>query len=318
MSRLCLSASFRRLTSLPRAPPISSSQLATGFRSRRSFDAVSRYSTGSQVDKFVATPRTAERPLQPVNYDKRRRPRNTVIVRGFDPETTSVEDIRRLLSPYGPIRQLSKSWSALLLTVGEAHLPTDMHGRSVCYVEFAKVNDAMAVISSHRGFPLRIREQILNISFGVDAVEVGEPSNSLWVAGLDTSTRPNLEQLRDLFHPYGEVENIILSAWLCFQTYLDHSSFPADRKGLPTCIVRFSSVRDAEKAILAHREKPIKYRGLVLQLRFSNSKPSEARTPNPTLHVAGFCGDEDALLALIPEQTPLIQNLYMCEYPHSL
>ena len=189
-----------------------------------------------------------------------------------------------------------------------------MHGRGVCHVEFFQLFSAKKAIFNHKSFPLRIHDQPLFINYAVDVVEVGEPSRLLWVTGLDTSKAVDLEELKGIFEEFGEVENIILSAYfyLPFAHTLTRDRFRhADRKGLPSCIVRYSSVEEADEAIQAHRKKRLRHHGLALQIRYSTSKPHELRTPNPTLHIMGFRGDHATLLSYIPNHAQQVKDLWM-------
>jgi hypothetical protein len=70
-------------------------------------------------------------------------------------------------------------------------------------------------------------------------------------------------------------------------------------------------VKAATKAIHAHQDNPIRYRNLNLQLRYSIHKPSEFRKPNPTLHVAGFAGDQVTLLSYLDEYADKVEKLVM-------
>ncbi|GJE89107.1 RNA-binding domain-containing protein [Phanerochaete sordida] len=263
-------------------------------RFRVSLAAASRYSTATQVLRAKARFGIAreqveddddadmlDRLEQDPDTDRwvrfgTREERRTIIVRGFNPDTTTVADIKRMLEPYGEILQLN------------------LHGRSVCYVEFAKLASARSVIYNHKSYPFRLDDVPLTVNYAVDLIEVGEPCRMLWVSGLDMSTRPNLEELKRMFEKYGEVENIILN-----------------RQGQPTCIVRYTTVAEAEAALQAHRERRLRYRGLALQLRFSNSKPAPTRQPNQQLHVMGFCGDEATLLSYIVEYASRVRHIYM-------
>lgn len=295
MSRLCSARAVQRLVALAKASSsLTSIRTTHALRFRLSVAAASRYSTATQVQPAAARfglasanadddtaldamDRLEQEPESDwVKFKGRREERRTIIVRGFDPETTTVLDIKHMLEPYGTILQLN------------------LHGRSVCYVEFAKLATARSVIYKHKSFPFRLNDVPLNINYAVDIVEVGEPSRMLWVSGLDMSSRPNLEELRDMFGRFGYVENIILN-----------------RKGLPTCIVRYSSVEEATEALKAHRMRRFRYRGLALQLRYSTSQPSAVRAPSRQLHVMGFAGDQEKLLSYVAEYASRVEDVYM-------
>ena len=51
------------------------------------------------------------------------------------------------------------------------------------------------------------------VNYAVDIVKVGTPNRAVWVSGLDMSTPPDLVELRDMFSRFGDVENVILSAF---------------------------------------------------------------------------------------------------------
>ena len=189
-----------------------------------------------------------------------------------------------------------------------------MHGKNVCYVEFYHLNSAKKAVYNHKSYPLRLHDQSLYINYAVDVIQVGNPSNLLWVSGLDTSSKVDLEELKDMFEEFGEVENIILSASRlpvpisCFRTLTISLS---DRQGLPTCIVRYSSSEDAEYAIKAHQKRRLRHHGLALQIRFSDSKSPTTRLPNPTLHVMGFSGNQKKLLSYISDYVDQVQDVYL-------
>lgn len=88
-----------------------------------------------------------------------------------------------------------------------------MHGRSVCYVEYAQLSSARRALINHKSFALRIHDKPLLVNYAVDIIEVGEPCRALWVSGLDMSPPFDLKELKEIFDQFGDVENIILSAF---------------------------------------------------------------------------------------------------------
>jgi hypothetical protein len=88
----------------------------------------------------------------------------------------------------------------------------DFHGKTVCYVEFAKLSSAQTVIYNMKKIPFRINGKVVKVNYAVDIVDVGKPSRLLWVTGLDMSMPLDLVRLKRIFDKYGEVENIIPSA----------------------------------------------------------------------------------------------------------
>lgn len=95
-----------------------------------------------------------------------------------------------------------------------------MHGRAVCHVEYVETISARRAVYKHKSFPLQLNDQPLYVNFAVDVVQTGKPSNALWVSGIDTSSRVDLQELKDLFEQFGDVENIVLSASYCYTAYI--------------------------------------------------------------------------------------------------
>lgn len=327
MSRFCSTSAAKRLAALSQTTSsLSRAQIFRVPRFRHSFDATSRYSTATQVLRNAASFGLTEQPTHEPTLDAqdeaelegsdswvtwgKRQERRTIIVRGFDPDTTTVADIKQMLDSYGEIVQLSESRSPLVSDHVELTIPTDLHGRAVCYVEFTKLSAARSVIYTHKSHPFSVNDMPLKIQYAVDIVEVGEPSRLLWVSGLDMSIRPDLEELKKMFEQYGEVENIILSASTTY-FFSILIELAVDRKDAPTCIIRYTSPEEATEALKAHREERFRYRGLALQLRYSHTKPLAARTPNPQLHIMGYAGNQSKLLAYIPEHAAQVRDIYM-------
>lgn len=100
----------------------------------------------------------------------------------------------------------------------------DLHGSNICYVEFSTLTEAKSVIWRHLNHPFTLNNQQLFVNYAVDVVDVGTPTNLVWVTGLDTSARPNLSELTVIFARFGHVENILLSA-----SPVPHATFRAHR-----------------------------------------------------------------------------------------
>lgn len=97
---------------LPTSPIIYASH-----RSRPLIASASRYSTvGAQVnadtrDDEVSRAIEDDEQDGRRHYPAKRYPRRTLIVREYDPELTTLDDLRELLAPYGEIKQMSASSS---------------------------------------------------------------------------------------------------------------------------------------------------------------------------------------------------------------
>ena len=123
MSRFCSSRLLRQLTTIVHA---SSSRVHSTVKLRQSLSTVrhhtsAAFDTGTANDEdlqaeyeesYEPPPRTNQ-----IKFSGKRQPRRTIIVRNFDPQTTSLLDIRQLMEQFGQIKQMSASSLAFLSTL---------------------------------------------------------------------------------------------------------------------------------------------------------------------------------------------------------
>lgn len=299
--------------------PLISPIARTKHRSRPLIATASRYSTvGAQVnadtrdhDTGGGARRVIENDEQEgrANYPAKRYPRRTLIVRQFDPELTTLDDLRELLSPYGEIKQISMYSSRQLFIALFDSVRSARQQCLLCRVLFSNSSEGghleapqppahpeqpaalRQLRRRHRGCGDTNKPRLGDRAGCLDAAEPGRAKSHLLAFRACRERHPRCVRFPSCYSP--------------------RSQAAVDRRGFNSCIIRYTSESEAAAAIKAHRLKRLRYRGLSLQLRFGRPPNQTAREPNPTLHVMGFFGTPEKLVSFIPGQADRLEDLHM-------